>query len=130
MEEFVCAFATLVLWREIQIFGFLCCSTWEGLSIDLSITNVGLILTKLRWFQFFGTSQNTSQNSISNFWKNQIFWFPCCSTREDLSIDVSITNVGLILTKSGWFLFSGYGQTDKQTRFWNPHMETSQHTIS
>ena len=25
--------------------------------------------------------------------------FPCCSTREDLSIDVSITNVGLILTK-------------------------------
>ena len=31
--------------------------------------------------------------------KNQIFWFPCCSTREDLSVDVSITNVGLILTK-------------------------------
>ena len=31
--------------------------------------------------------------------KNQIFGFPCCSTREDLSIDVSITNVGLILTK-------------------------------
>ena len=27
-----------------------------------------------------------------------IFGFPCCSTREDLSIDVSITNVGLILT--------------------------------
>ena len=26
-------------------------------------------------------------------------WFPCCSTREDLSVDVSITNVGLILTK-------------------------------
>ena len=24
-----------------------------------------------------------------------IFGFPCCSTREDLSIDVSITNVGL-----------------------------------
>ena len=40
-------------------------------------------------------------NSISNFFekKNQIVWFPCCSTREDLSIDVSITNVGLILTK-------------------------------
>ena len=30
--------------------------------------------------------------------KIQIFGFPCCSTREDLSIDVSITNVGLILT--------------------------------
>ena len=27
--------------------------------------------------------------------KNQIFGIPCCSTREDLSIDVSITNVGL-----------------------------------
>ena len=28
-------------------------------------------------------------NSISNFLekKNQIFWFPCCSTREDLSVD-------------------------------------------
>ena len=36
-------------------------------------------------------------NSISNFFeKNQIFWFPCCSTREDLSIDVSINTVGLI----------------------------------
>ena len=40
-------------------------------------------------------------NSISNFLKkkNQNFGFPWCSTREDLSIDVSITNVGLILTK-------------------------------
>ena len=29
--------------------------------------------------------------------ENQIFVFPCCSsTREDLSIDASITNVGLI----------------------------------
>ena len=27
--------------------------------------------------------------------------FPCYSTREDLSIDVSITNVGLTLTKLG-----------------------------
>ena len=31
--------------------------------------------------------------------KNQNFGFPWCSTREDLSIDVSITNVGLILMK-------------------------------
>ena len=39
-------------------------------------------------------------NSISNFFKekNQIFGFPWSSTREDLSIDVLITNVGLILT--------------------------------
>ena len=47
--------------------------------------------------------------------KNQIFGFPCCSTREDLSIDASITNVGLILTKLWWFLFSGCGQADGQT---------------
>ena len=50
------------------------------------------------------------------FWKEKlIFGFPCCSTRKDLSIDVSITNVGLILTKPGWYLFSGYGEEDGQT---------------
>ena len=31
--------------------------------------------------------------------KIQILGFPSCSSREDLSIDVSIANVGLILTK-------------------------------
>ena len=52
-------------------------------------------------------------NSISNFFekKNLIFWFLCCSTREDLSIDVTITYVGLILTKPGRFLFSAYGNS-------------------
>ena len=34
------------------------------------------------------------------------------STREDLSIDISITNVEQILTKLWWFIFSGYRQTD------------------
>ena len=43
-------------------------------------------------------------------------------TREDLSIDASITNIGLILTKVGDFLSRG---TDRQTPFWNPHMEIS-----
>ena len=108
-------------------FIFPWCSTREDHSIDVSITNVGLILTKLRWFQLFVKSQNSN---FELFWKkkNQIFGFPWCSTREDLSIDASITNVGLILTKLGRFLFSGYGQTDGQTRFWNPHMETCRHT--
>ena len=51
-------------------------------------------------------------NSISNFKKIiQIFWFPCCSTREDHSVDSSITNVGLILTKPGHFFFSAYGNS-------------------
>ena len=120
--------------KKNQIFWFPWCSTREDLSIDASITNVGLILTKLRWFQLFVKSQNSN---FELFWKkNQIFGFPWCSTREDLPIDVSITNVGLILTKLWWFLFSGYGQmdrrtdgrTDRQTRFWNPHMETCRHT--
>ena len=91
-------------------FGFPCCSTREDLSIDLSITNVGLILTKLRWFQFFVISQNSNFEFF--LVKIQIFGFPGCSTRDELSIDVSITNVGLILTKLWWFLYSGYGQTD------------------
>ena len=51
-------------------------------------------------------------NSISNFFEKnkQIFWFSCCSTREDLSVDVSITYVGLILTKPGRF-FSRHTET-------------------
>ena len=82
-----------------QVFGFPCCSTHEDLSIDISITNEGLILTKLRWFQLF----SASQNSNFNFFLNQVFRFPCCSSHEDLSIDVSITYEGLILTKLRWF---------------------------
>ena len=82
----------------------------EDLSIDVWITNVWLILMKLRWFQLCVTSQNLN---FKLFWKNnQNFWFPWCSTRWDLSIDVSVTNVGLILTKIWWFLFSGYGRID------------------
>ena len=53
--------------KRNSIFGFPCYSTREDLSIDVSITNVGLILTKLRWFQLF----STSQNSISNFFEKK-----------------------------------------------------------
>ena len=93
--------------KKNQIFWFPCCSTREDLSIDVSVTNVGLILTKPGRFFFPRHTEirgtNYGQNSISsisNFLKNfHISGFPWCSTREDLSIDVSITNVGLILTK-------------------------------
>ena len=44
---------------------------------------------------------------------------------EDLSIDVLITNVGLVLTKLWCFFIRGTG---RQTGFWNPHMETCRHT--
>ena len=52
---------------------------------------------------FISALQHKSKlNFVSNlFEENQILGFPCYSTREDLSIDVSITNVGLILTKPG-----------------------------
>ena len=64
------------------------------------------------WFKLFSTSQNTSQFQFRTFLKkNQISWFSGCSTREDLSVDVSITNVGLILTKPGRFRFSAYGNS-------------------
>ena len=137
----------------------------EDLSIDVSTTNVGLILTKLRWFQRikpvvenrlcqtvkkklrqrFGKTcfpyhvqrwvlssgnkgkhvflkslkknlrrfqlVSTSQNWIRTFLKKK-FKFSgfhyvgrVASTHEDLSIDASISNVGLILTKLWWFLF-------------------------
>ena len=65
-------------------------STHEGTTMHLKI-KFRLFLNKIQFF----------------------FLFPWCSTREDLSIDVSITNVGLILTTLWWFLFSGYGQTDR-----------------
>ena len=57
-------------------------------------------------------------NSISNFLKKiQFFWFPCCSTCEDLSVDISITNVGLILTKPGRFFFLGIRKLGVRTEF-------------
>ena len=99
-------------------------STREDLSIDVSIysiTNVGLISdmmisTKLKWFQLFVKSQILN---FKLFWKKKIefsiFGFPCCSTRDDLPIDASTTNVGLILTKLWWFLFSGSRGADRQT---------------
>ena len=102
-----------LFWKKIQILRFPWCSTREDLSIDVSITNAGPILTKLWWFQLFVESQNSN---FELFWKKiRILRFPWCSTREDLSIVVSITNVGLILTKLWWFLFSGYGQMDGRT---------------
>ena len=87
--------------KKNHIFGFPWCSTREDHSIDALITNAGLILTKLWWFQLFVESQNSN---FELFWNQiQILGFPWCSTREGLSIDVSITNVGLILTKLWWF---------------------------
>ena len=103
-----------LFWKKNQIFWFPCCSTCEDLSVDVSITYVGLILTKLRWFQLFVKSQNLN---FELFWKKKN-GFPCRSTREDHSIDVSITNVGLILTKLRWFQLFVKSQNSNFKLFW------------
>ena len=54
-----------------MIFMFACCSTCEDLSIDVSITIVGLILKKLRLFQLFVISQNSN---FELFLKKSFFW--------------------------------------------------------
>ena len=58
-------------------------------------------------------------NLISNFFekKNQIFWFPSCSTREDLSVDVSITYVGLIFDETRAIFFLGIRKLGVRTEF-------------
>ena len=103
--------------KKIKFLGFhVVVATREDLSIDVSITDVGLILTKLRWFQLFVKSQILN---FKLFWKKiTIFGFPLCSTREDLSIDASITNVGLILTKLRWFQLFVKSQILNFKLFW------------
>ena len=102
-------------------------STRENLSIDVSITIVGLKSTKPGRFLFSAYRHSGhGQNSISNFFeKIQIFGVSmCCSICEDLSIALSITNAGLISTKPERFLFSVYRQNsisnifEKKSTFW------------
>ena len=66
--------------------------TREDLSIDVSITNVGLILTKLRW----SALRQKSNSNFEHFWKKIQFLGlnGVASSREDVPIDVSISNVG------------------------------------
>ena len=90
--------------KKNPIFGFHVVAL-KDLSVDVSITNVGLVLTKPGRF-LFSAYGNSGVRTEFNFVDFQLFGkkililgFPWCSTREDLSIDVSITNVGPILTK-------------------------------
>ena len=110
--------------KKNQIFWFPCCSRYLwNLSVDVSITYVGLILTKPgRFFSRHTETRGTDRIQfcqISNFLKNfHISGFPRCSTREDHSIDVSITNVGLILTKLRWFQHFVKSQNSNFELFW------------
>ena len=92
-------------------------STLKGTTMHPRCRHIGACWDLLEWFQLFSTSQNTSRIQFRTFLKekNQIFWFPCCSTREDLSVDVSITYVGMILTKPGRF-FSRHTETRGKDR--------------
>ena len=83
--------------------------TRKDLSIDVSITTVGLILTKLGRFN----PLSISQISILTFYKKKIKFLTfhaVASTLDDFSNDVSITTVGLILMKLGWFQHLGTSQ--------------------
>ena len=113
-----------IFWKKKnRFFWFPCCSTREDLSVDISITYVGLILTKPGRFLFsaygnLGYRRN-SISSISNFFKKfHIFGFPWCSTREDISIDVSIANVGLIWMKLRCFQLFVRSQNSNFELFW------------
>ena len=109
--------------KKINFFGFPCCSTREDLSVDVSITYVGLILTKPGRFLFSaygnpGYGQNSISSILNLLKKISHFGFSWCSTREDHSIDVSITNEGLILTKLRWFQLFVKSQNSNFKLFW------------
>ena len=114
------------------MFGFHAVVLGENISIDvLSITNVGLILTKLGWFLHFGTSQN----SILTFFgkKIEFLGFHAVALLKNLAIDVSTSNY-YCRTDNGEARVTSFlevqtdRRTDRQTRFRNPHLETCRHT--
>ena len=67
----------------------------------------------------------------------KFFGVLCCCTHKDFSIHVSITTVGLMLTKLGWFLFLGFqfGLTrirndgDAQNTAYSPEIVAQQPTF-
>ena len=113
-------------WRKkIKFFGsHVVVATSEDLSVDVSITYVGLILTKPGGFFSRHTETRGTERiqfrQFQTFWKNFTFlgFHGVASTREDHSIDVSITNVGLILTKLRWFQLFVKSQNSNLELFW------------
>ena len=83
-----------------------CCSTREDLSVHVS--NVGLILTKLQWFQYF----STSKFNLNFLWKKWKF----------------LVSMLFYLVFIKYLVCPSVRGTDRQTRFWNPDMETCRHT--
>ena len=94
-------------------------STLKGTTMHPRCRHIGACWDLLEWFQLFSTSQNTSRIQFRTFLKkkNQNFWFPCCSTREDLSVDISITYVGLIFDEARAIFVLGIRKLDVRTEF-------------
>ena len=110
--------------KKIQFLGFHGVVLVKTFSLMYQLaTNVELIVTKLKVISALRqTIKIQVKIQLSFFFKKiKCLGFHTC---EDLSIDVSITDVGLILTKLELFLFWG----DRQTLFQNRHMETCRHT--
>ena len=90
--------------KKVKFFGSHVVVLVKTFRLTYQLLMLGLILTKPGRFLFSANGnsgyEKNSISSILNFLKTfHIFGFPGCSTCEDHSIDVSITNVGLILTK-------------------------------
>ena len=65
--------------KNIQIFGFPWCSTREDLSIDVSITNVGVSRTDIDEAKVISALCHKLKFEFLNFLKKiQIFGFPWC----------------------------------------------------
>ena len=108
-------------WKYIEVINFNYIAIlktiyrpWKGRRCIPDVVILVHVETYLNDFSSLAQVKKQVEIQFRTFLKKiQFFGFQCCSTREDLSIDVSITNVGLILTKLSWFLFSRYGQTDR-----------------
>ena len=88
-------------------------STHENLSIDVLITSVRLMLTKLGRFQHFSRLKLQFQPFLKKK-KNWIFNYNC---RTDIVKAKVISFLGV----------QTQGSTDRQMEFWTPHMESWKH---
>ena len=104
---------------------YACFSTQEDFFIGVSITNVRLILTKVRVISAF---RHKSKFEFRTFLKKfEFLGFHGVILGKTFLLMHQLLmkeSVGQILTKLWLFLSSGY----RQTGFWNPHMETCRHT--
>ena len=80
--------------KKIKFFGsHVVVGTREDISIEISITHAGIIRTDINeagaisFIRVRKLGVRTKFNLV-NFKLFFIFGFPCCSTREDLSIDI------------------------------------------